>query len=466
MAVSLTTDERFALEAREGNLCLEFRLKEEGRVPEVVIDLEEVLEAVRSAGVKSTIDESVISEVLESKSEGWIEISRATPPKDPVHGRLEYYVDPFHLSSHAKEDEKGKVDHKDLNLFLNVTKGQELVRKHDPIPGEPGEDIFGNPIDCAKGKEVLLKTGPGVEVVEDGHLAVAVEDGAITKKSDTVSICHIYDVPGDVSYRTGNIEFKGTVNISGNVLAGFSVTADDDVVVGGLVEGAEIRAGGNIRVGGGVQGGDKGVLEAGESIVARFASDATLIAGDSVSVEKHLLACKVKAKNAVEVRDDRGSIAGGEISAGASIQAAFLGSEISAKTILSLGLTPDLVKEIGNAKDELKDLHPRLRDIEQVISRIASLPEFQLMSPTQVEAIRVKSVQQKFLLQGRIKQVEDSLELMEKELEVAREGSIVATDTVYGGATIKIPGDILRLDHDLRHTTFYYERGEIRTKTN
>jgi len=170
MAVSLTKDERFALEARESNLSLEFRLKEEGLVPETEIYLADVLEATDAAGIEAKVDKETVSRILEERSEGWVEIARGTPPTEPVHGWLEFYVDPFHLSSQAKEDEKGKVDHKELNLFLNVTKGQELVRKHDPVPGEEGVDIFGRPIPCARPKEALLKIGPGVELVEDGHL--------------------------------------------------------------------------------------------------------------------------------------------------------------------------------------------------------------------------------------------------------------------------------------------------------
>ncbi|MCA9410330.1 MAG: DUF342 domain-containing protein [Candidatus Omnitrophica bacterium] len=466
MSVPLTKDERFALEARDSNLSLEFRLKELGLFADTEVSVSDVLEAIREAKVKAEIDRDAIAKVIEERSDAWVEIGRGTPPKDPTHGWLEFFVDPFHLSSHAKEDEKGKVDHKELNLFLNVSKGQELVRKHDPIPGEDGSDIFGNPIPCAKPKEAILKTGPGVEVIEEGHLAVASEDGAITRKSDTVSITQMYEVSGDVSYKTGNIEFKGSVSISGNVLAGFNVVADDDVIVGGLVEASEIKAGGNIQVGGGIQGGGKGRLEAGGSIHARFASDVTLVAGEDVIMENHLLTCHVTAGKLVQVNDEHGSISGGEICAKESIQAGFLGSEISAKTILSLGLTPDLVKVIGNSKDELKDLNLRLKDIEQVINRIASLPEFKTMDPKQIENIRVKSVQQKFLLQGRIKHLEEELIRLEEELTVARAGTITALDTAHGGVTIKIPGDILRLDHDLRHTTFFYEKGEIRTRAN
>ena len=232
MAGKLPKDDRFEFEVRENGLALAFCLKEEGLVPETELTLPEVLAALKSTEIQSKIDEATLSRVIAERPPGWVEISKGTPPKMPTDGRLEYFVDPFHLNASAKQDEKGKIDYKDLNLFLNVTKGQQLVRKHDPIPGEDGTDIFGKPIPCGKAKEVLLKTGPGVEVIEQGHLAVATEDGAITRKSDTVAITRTYDISGDVSYKTGNIEFNGTVNISGNVLTGFKVIQPSPVRAG------------------------------------------------------------------------------------------------------------------------------------------------------------------------------------------------------------------------------------------
>lgn len=205
------------------------------------------------------------------------------------------------------------------------------------------------------------------------------------------------------------------------------------------------------------------MLSAGENLMARFASDAALEAGSSITIENHLLSCHATAKCQVVVTDNRGSIVGGETCAGERIEAAFIGSAIGAKTILSLGFTPDLLKRISTAKSDLHELETKFGEIAKVIERIDQVPIAQKAALKNINSIRIKSVKQKFLLQGGIKYLREELEELEAELEKARAGRIVGRDTIHGGVVVHFPGDVLRIDRDLRLTTFFYEEGEIRS---
>ena len=61
-------------------------------------------------------------------------------------------------------------------------------------------------------------------------------------------------IKGNVDYDYGNIDFNGSVHITGSVLPGFTVKAKGDIVVDKNVEDAYLEAGGDINVKMGISG--------------------------------------------------------------------------------------------------------------------------------------------------------------------------------------------------------------------
>ncbi|MCD8491911.1 MAG: FapA family protein [Geovibrio sp.] len=57
-----------------------------------------------------------------------------------------------------------------------------------------------------------------------------------------------------MDYSTGNIVFNGVVHIRGDVLSGFSVKAEKDIMVEGIVQDATMVAGGSIVIKTGIKG--------------------------------------------------------------------------------------------------------------------------------------------------------------------------------------------------------------------
>ncbi|MCA9438926.1 MAG: DUF342 domain-containing protein, partial [Candidatus Omnitrophica bacterium] len=206
-------------------------------------DVEEFNQVLARNGVTIPCDQSAFLRAQKEGRAEWTPVGWGTPPTPPTDARLEYYVNPTMAKRGSQLGAEEKVDFKELRRILNVEKGQELVRKHDPIPGTPGWDVYGNPIPADDPKNISIPIGQGVELREEGHLAIAVEDGAISRAGQQISVIRVYPVSGNISYRTGNIHFKGTVDISGDVQTGFEVHADGDILIKGLVEGAHLVAG-------------------------------------------------------------------------------------------------------------------------------------------------------------------------------------------------------------------------------
>src|SRR6185436_13597582 len=85
----------------------------------------------------------------------------------------------------------------------------------------------------------------------------------------------------NVSMATGNISFDGTVEVAGDVHPGMKLHASGDIVVKGIVEGAQLNAGGSIHVAGGVVA--HAVVHAGSSVSARFVENASIHAETTIA---------------------------------------------------------------------------------------------------------------------------------------------------------------------------------------
>lgn len=81
--------------------------------------------------------------------------------------------------------------------------------------------------------------------------------------TSSLAIESVYEIKEDVSLKTGNIDFNGTVIIRGDVPTGFSIKASGDILIDGLVEAAHIEAKGSVTIVKGIVGSRTGGIIAG-----------------------------------------------------------------------------------------------------------------------------------------------------------------------------------------------------------
>lgn len=371
-----------------------------------------VVDALRECGIAVEIDRKALDRALEKPSEEWTRIASGTPPTPPVDGRLEYLVNLDKISGAAIKDENGRVDYKNIQAFLEVEKGQSIVRRHPSKEGAAGLDVFGKEIAVPKAEQAPLPQGEGLEVRENGLLAVAAMNGALTYRKGKLVVVEVYIIPGDVSYASGNVDFDGCIEIKGDVLAGFQVLGGSDVRIKGIVEAAHIEAKGNIEIHGGFQGAERGKLKAGGTIHANFANEGKLEAEGDILLKTSLMNCHTIAGGNVILQSPKGVITGGWTQAGEQIVAGVLGSRMGVTTELQIG--PNLAQEEEDQEGE-------------------------------------ESADRNVELAGQI--------------ERANQGKVVVTDTVHQGVSIRFPNHHLTVKEDLRRTTFFLEDDLIQYKS-
>ena len=241
----------------------------------------------------------------------------------------------------------------------------------------PGISVFGTPIPARPGRTAGLRLGAGARLGDDGLQVFAATAGHATLVGDLVTVSPIYYVRGDVGPATGNIDFVGSVSVSGNVDAGYRVKAGGDVEIQGGVTAGDVEAGGNVSVRYGIQGhkGHGRVVAAGV-VRAKFIEFAVVRAGGSVYASDGVMRSDVEAGVKVEVLGHHGSIVGGHVLGRYAVSARDIGSPHGVPTRIVVGTDPALVAEAEQARARSTTLISQLgqvqRRVVQLQNRIAS----------------------------------------------------------------------------------------------
>jgi uncharacterized protein (DUF342 family) len=169
-----------------------------------------------------------------------------------------------------------------------------------------------------------------------------------------------------VDYESGNIDVGGSLLIRGSVRAGFKVSACHCITVLGVAEGADLAAGGDMVLAKGLIGSEGTRVTVGGNLRVKYTQNADIICGGDVEILDADMGSKVVASGRIIAVQGRGRLRGGTYSAGSSISAKEIGSELGAITKLSCGVdevaaaerkqTADLLNEISAGLQELKGL--------------------------------------------------------------------------------------------------------------
>ncbi|EKQ56368.1 MAG: putative polymerase with PALM domain, HD hydrolase domain and Zn ribbon [Clostridium sp. Maddingley MBC34-26] len=143
------------------------------------------------------------------------------------------------------ESSKDKIDYKNLYSISNIEEGQILA---EIVPGETGQDgknVLGEILKRKTIKSRPIKVGEGCKI--EGNNIIATKTGRPSSKNGILSVNNIYKIQ-DVDMKSGNINFIGDVQISGNVTENMKVKCGNSIIVEKNVDASTIIAGGEINI--------------------------------------------------------------------------------------------------------------------------------------------------------------------------------------------------------------------------
>ncbi|MBO5136878.1 MAG: FapA family protein [Spirochaetaceae bacterium] len=429
------------------------------------ISPESIIRALETQGVIAGIDNQKIEDFVDRPVYGIpAVVAEAIKPVDGRDAYISYNFETDRSKLRMQESATGQVNFKELNLIQNVVEGQPLAQKIPAERGKGGKTLFGRYLEAKNGRDINLPLGKNVVMDSDGRTILAACNGQVLLVGDKINVEPVMEIEGDVSIKTGNITFLGTVIVKGNVDDGFNIKASGNIEVYGTVGRSSLIADGNIIVSLGIMGRDEGVVIAGKSLWAKFIQNTSVTVEDYVIVADGIINSNVTAKKRIMLQGKRASIIGGHLFATEEISAKTVGSSGGgSETVLEVGFDPQLKQRmivLAEAKDALT------KELEETNLNIQTLDNMKKVRRS-LSAEKEESLTN---LCNRKEEIVTEIANTEKELQEVTErlhelkaiGKVSVSGTVYAGVKVFVRDVKDEIRADVKSVTFFYENGFVR----
>ncbi|TVQ33278.1 MAG: DUF342 domain-containing protein [Phycisphaeraceae bacterium] len=408
----------------------------------------EVCEAVlsdRKVVITGEVKKAIVSLVKAYTDNPEVEArSQVATGSAPVHGEDERIEFEAGLVPLEDDSEASTVSHYDRSSFKTVSSGQRLGKLIPATEGSDGQTVLGKVLSAKAGRSLGLRTEESVTLSGDGVI-VANVDGLLCYRDNLLRILTILEVPEYVDFSTGNIDFGGDVEIRRGVRDCFIVTATGSITVRGLVEAATIRAGLDVRLEGGMAAREKGVIEAGRDLHARYLDSVKGTIGRNVEVMKELVNSRLNVCG--EMRSGRCAIIGGRLVVSGACDVGIVGAGGGSPTELLVGR----IAEVDELRDVCRKLHPK---VEARLTRFRG--EFETLvncagklSPSQAE--RMTELQYEVgTLEGLIQKLEEAGQRLDDLQNKYAEVDLSIQTRVHQGAKLVLRDMVVEFKDDLK----------------
>ncbi|HOO71875.1 MAG TPA: FapA family protein [Spirochaetota bacterium] len=429
------------------------------------METDDVLEALKTAGVAHGVNNDRISDYLENMD--YHEPLVAAQGQRARNGRdayIDYKVRIDNTRVSFEEDESGKVDFRNLELLENVVVGQLLAIKVPAEEGVPGRTVTNRILPSRAGKDTKIQYGKGTILSEDGTELTAEINGQVVFKVGRISVEPVYVVTGDVSLETGNIVFLGSVIVQGSVQDNFIVKAAGNIEVKGTVQKAFLESEGDIIVRQGIMGRDEAKIEStGGSIYAKFIQGANVIAEGDIRVPEGIMHSHVDAGKGIYCNGRRARIVGGVIRAGDEVNARYIGADVSTKTEVRVGINPKILQQITDLENLKKGIDEELGQNQLNQKTLETQKKSGVKLSPEREKMLMELTSQNEKLAKRQNEVNLELEELKSYIDMLEhKGKVCAEKTAFPGVDVHIKDKKFILKDPYNSVKFSLEGGEIR----
>jgi uncharacterized protein len=427
------------------------------------ITADEILRALAERGVVSGILQEEIEAAVAAGRASKLLVAAGTPPQNGEDSQFVSLI-PEMTTQAPQLSENDTADYRNLGDIVSVSLGDPLMRRTPPTAGVPGRNLLGVELPASDGCELFFAdnlTGIACDL-HDCDLMVAAISGYPVIVPNGVIVEPVFKLKR-VDLSTGNLHFKGSLEIAGDVSEGMEVTATEQLTVGGIVEAAKLKAGGDIEVKGGVIGHGEGRqdkpeghsemarLEAGGSITVQFAENAQITAGHDIVVKELAMQCELTSGTSIRVGEEggrKGHIIGGVCRAASLVRAIVVGSRAGVQTVIEVGVDPSLNRKLEIVKDAISEKGRLMEELTKTLSYVKENPG--TMEP---ELIKLKErVYAKY--QGEIAELTGEKKRLQKRMEINAQARVVVDRDAFLGTQIRIGESSLQIEEDLQSPTF------------
>jgi uncharacterized protein (DUF342 family) len=333
------------------------------------VDEDAVLALLRERGVTTGIDRRAIREAVAKCAVDRVMvrdavIARGTKAVDEVPPGLaivgELLKKPVPAADAAAD--AMSVDFRAMSAFVTVKAGDVLAQATQGRPGVMGATVRGTAVPYGHVPDVSPRAGRNTR--READAVVATCDGLLKTDKESFWVDEVLDVPGDVDYSVGNIDFPGDVVIHGVIRDGFRVRAGRSLYCSKSIDASEVTTGGDLVTAQGIIGRRQALIRSGGGISARFIENCVVEAAGAIRVQTGIMNSTLHTLGSVEM-GDRGVIVGSIVEARDGVAAAQIGSSRSPRAEIRCGTDYTVDRKLTALRDRTIALAGRLRQLEE-----------------------------------------------------------------------------------------------------
>ncbi|MBP7177221.1 MAG: DUF342 domain-containing protein [Thermoclostridium sp.] len=216
------------------------------------ITVDQLTEFLKNSGIVYGIDHGVLEQICVKNAAGKFLVAEGLAAVNTEDDSIEYLFDNEEITDFApKANDSGKIDYKNISVFQSVNVGQAIANVKKGKPGADGITVTGKTIPPQQANKITILPAFSINYDEDTGVVRANKPGRPFKqeKNNVISF-QIYDYVSveEVNMKTGNVHFKGDIEIKRNVCESMEVVAKQDIIIKGNTEFASIYAGNNITI--------------------------------------------------------------------------------------------------------------------------------------------------------------------------------------------------------------------------
>lgn len=401
--------------------------------PQTVLDALEEQEIVIDDAAKEAVDE-FLGWLAKAKGKAATEPFVVARGREPDDGRDEEFVwDESFQREAASWLDDAPVDFYTLNSILTIEKDTKIGTISPIVPPCDGVDVCGRPIPHHGSPRSLELDATLQRTSDDPAQIVSQVAGNVIQRGQNLTIEEVLLIPGDVGFDTGNVDSSVSVTIKGRVPDRFEVKSKGSITVGASIESANVAGDGDIVVCNGILGRHAGRVSANGRIVAKFASEANLVAKGDIKIGKQLMASRVCVGG--DLIAAGASVIGGSLYADGGVEVASLGSVANIPTFVAVGVTTEVVQEaasIGREARRVRELVDQIRELVQPLQK----PETPLNSDQEGQVFELISAADR--AEARIAEDEERLQPLLENVYVEEAPAVLVSGMIHQGVVIRI----------------------------
>lgn len=224
----------------------------EDTVLKQTITHEDILFDLAERGISYGINQTAIGEALSSSQGGLFVIANGVSAVEGKDGWIDVKVKTQAENASKDNGDLSAINFRERKQIPTVEKGQVLAVIYPATKGTPGRSIKDEVIFPKPARELKVVTQKGTIKLE--NRIVANENGRpfIEKRGPLVKTKVLPQMvhDGDVDLSSGNIKFRGDIEVKGDVTEGMQIQSGGHVTIHQTVNGATIRALQSIHLGG------------------------------------------------------------------------------------------------------------------------------------------------------------------------------------------------------------------------